>query len=149
MLIAVTVDYLLEMSAGARWLCSRGSAGAILAAVGILCLRSIQRTSSGHLAYKIDESQATGGQITTGWDLLRTLGGYDSPLSALFAKQAIRQSIQLLARIPPAAVLPLVALRRPAFASVGMLLLLALLSLVFPALAWNQFMRFADRKSVV
>ncbi len=143
MLLAMFVDYLSELSAFERWFCSRFSAIGALVAVVSLSYRSVQRTSNGKLAFRIDESQGTGGQITTGWDLLRKVEAYDSPLTARFAQQAIRQSIRCLSRIHAETVLPLSTLKRPACAGAAIISLTAILSLVFPSLAWTQFRRFA------
>ncbi len=143
MLVAMFVDYLSELSAFERWFCSRFSAIGALVAVVTLSYRSIQRTSNGKLAFRIDESQGTGGQITTGWDLLRRVEAYDSPLTTRFAQQAIRQSIRCLSRIHPETVLPLSTIKRPACAGAAVLSLTAVLSLIFPSLAWTQFRRFA------
>ena len=143
MLLAMVVDYLSELSAFERWISSRLSAIGALVAVAALSIRSIQRTSHGQLAFRIDESQATGGQITTGWDLLRRVDAYDSPLTARFAQQAIRLSNRCLSRVKPEAVLPLSILKRPAYAGVAVISLIAIISLAFQTLAWTQFRRFA------
>ncbi len=143
MFLAMAVDYWSEMSVNLRWLVGRGSVFFVLAAIGGCCFQSLRNTTSGQLAMQIDESQATGGQITTGWDLIRTRDRYESPLSASFAMQAIRQSVQCLSIIHPSAVLPLNAIKRPAYASVGVLSILALFTIFSPSLAWNQFKRFA------
>ena len=143
MFLAMAVDYWSEMSVNLRWLVGRGSVFFVLAAIGGCCFQSLRNTTSGQLAMQIDQSQSTGGQITTGWDLLRTLDRYESPLSARFAMQAICQSVLCLSNIRPSAVLPLHAIKRPAYASVGALSVLALFTIFSPSLASNQFKRFA------
>jgi len=142
-LVAMAVDYFSEMQADARWWCSRGSAVASIITVGVYCYRAIRKTTAGHLALRIDQSQKTGGQITTGWDLLSKPTAYDSPLTTRFVRLAIAKSIQSLAGIKPASVLPIDVLKRPAFAGVGILGTMAFIALLFPLLAITQFKRFA------
>jgi len=143
LLVAMTADSFSEMSATSRWLCGRGSLLVAIVAVAVCCIRSIRVTSKARLAYEIDASQATGGQIMTGWDLLRNLDSYDAPLTASFAKHAIRQSIQRLSMISPSAVVPLKAIHWPAYSGLGLIAIVAIISLVSPPLAWVQFKRFA------
>ena len=143
MLLAMIADSFSEMSAISRWVCGRVGLLVAIAVVVACCIRSFRNTSKGRLAYEIDASQRTGGQIMTGWDLLRNLKGYDAPLTAKFANQAIRQSVQRLSTIPPSAVVPLKAIQWPAYFVLGLIALIAIISLVSPPLAWIQFKRFA------
>lgn len=143
MLLAMAADSLSEMSATSRWLCGRGSLSVAFAVVAVCCIRTVRKTSKGRLAQDIDASQGTGGQIMTGWDLLRNLNAYDAPLTAKFAKQAIRQSVQRLSTIPPSAVVPLKSIQWPAYSVLGLIVLIAIIAFVSPPLAWIQFKRFA------
>lgn len=143
LLLAMIADSFSEMSATSRWLCGRGSLLVAIAVVAACCIRSVRNTSKGRLAYEIDASQGTGGQIMTGWDLLSNLNAYDAPLTAKFAKQAIRQSVQRLSTIPPSAVVPLKAIQWPAYSVLGLIAFIALMALVSPPLSWIQFKRFA------
>jgi hypothetical protein len=143
MLLAMTADSFSEMSATTRWLCGRGSLLAAFAVVTACSIRTVRNTSKRRLAHEIDASQGTGGQIMTGWDLLRNLHAFDSPLTAKFAKQAIRQSAQRLSTITPSAVVPLKAIQWPAYSMLGLILFIAIIALVSPPLAWIQFKRFA------
>ncbi len=136
-------DYLSEMPSSARWWSSRGSLAASLAAVGSFCYAVIRRTSTGHLALRIDRCLSTGGQITTGWDLVNRLDEYDSPLTKRFVREAIRNSSQRLTGIKPSTVLPIDSLKRPAFACIGVLAAMALIAILSPLLALTQFKRFA------
>ena len=143
MLVAMVIDTISEMTAEWRWRFGRVSALAAVATVCVLAFRSFRKTSAGQLAHRIDASQDTGGQILTGWDLLCRTNHADSPLTSRFVKKAIGQSNQLLSTIQPASVVPLTALKTPVYAGVGMVVAMAVISLVSPPLAWTQFKRFA------
>ncbi|MCY2983876.1 MAG: hypothetical protein NTY15_09590 [Planctomycetota bacterium] len=143
LLLAMTVDSFSEMSATSRRLCGRGSLLVTIVVGAVCCIRTVRKTSKGRLAYDIDSSQGTGGQIMTGWDLLRNRKAYDAPLTAKFAKQAILQSVQRLSTISPSAVIPLKAIQWPAYSVLGLIAFIALIALVSPPLAWIQFKRFA------
>lgn len=139
----MAADYFSDLPAATRWWCGRASVAITLAAIGMFCLRAIQTTSTGKLASQIDQSQRTGGQITTGWDLLCKPDATYSALTASFAEQAIRKSSQQLAHIKPSAVLPLAAAKRPAVAVLTLLLGMALLYGVFPQWVLTQWKRLA------
>ena len=143
MLLAMAIDSFSEMTSDWRWRLGRLSALTAVATVGLLAFRSYLATSTGQLAHRIDASQATGGQILTGWDLLRRTNRDDSPLTASFAKRAIVQSSQLLSSIHPSSVVPLTTLKSPAYAAVGLLVAMAMIALLSPPLAWTQLKRFA------
>ncbi len=143
LLAAMVGDYVSEMSASARWWSSRGSVVIALIFVGYFCYEAMRKTTAGQLALRIDQSQSTGGQITTGWDLSSKLDTNDSPLTTRFIREAIRNSVQRLASIGPSTVLPIDALKRPAYAGLGILGAIAIISILFPLLSFTQFKRFA------
>jgi len=143
MLVALVIDTFSEMMADWRWRIGRLSALTAVAAVCLFAFRSIRKTSAGQLAHRIDSSQSTGGQILTGWDLLRRKSGSDSPLTSRFIAKAISQSTALLNTIQPAKVVPLKVLKTPATTGASLVVAIALISFLSPQLAWTQFKRFA------
>lgn len=143
MLVAMVIDLFSEMTADWRWRVGRLSAQTAIAVVSLFAFRSVRKTSAGQLAHRIDASQSTGGQILTGWDLLRRTNESDSPLTSRFIAKAISQSAVLLNTIKPAKVVPLKVLKTPATTGASLVVAIALISFLWPQLAWTQFQRFA------
>lgn len=142
LLIAMWFDLVWAMPSSVRWWIGRG--GVVLAAAFALVrmIRLIMETDNDRLARRIDETQSTGGEILTGWQLssrpVRPTGSMSDGLAAMAAERAGR----LIASFSPAAVFPTSMLRNAARGLLGILVVSALLAAVMPAVASTQLRRF-------
>lgn len=141
-LIAMWVDLVWALPPSARWWITRGG---ILLAAGIgsaWLIRLITETDNDRLARRIDETQNTGGEILTGWQLssrpVRPTGTLSDGLAAMAAERAGR----LVASFSPAAVFPAGTLRNAARGLLGVVAASVLLAVVMPAVASTQLRRF-------
>jgi len=141
-LVAMWIDLVWALPAAVRWWITRGGVLLAAAVVVVRVIRLIVETDNDSLARQIDETQKTGGEILTGWQLssrpVRPVGTMSHGLAAMAAERAGT----LVASFLPAAVFPATVLRRAAQSLVAIVVVSALLAIVMPAVAGTQVSRF-------
>jgi hypothetical protein len=144
----VWLDLMLELPAGLRMIVL----GSAIAAAVFVFVRSARRAlrskAPAHLAARLDQASASGGQVLSAIDLAsadpRTFATHAPDLSAGLARLAIERGTKIAAGVPR----PSVAPAAPVVKSMGVLALAGAAAFVFalllPRLAATEWQRFAD-----
>ncbi len=141
---AVWLDLLWELSPAARIGSSFAAVALAAIALVVLLMRSSVDLRDGGLARRFDEAGATGGLITSGWDLERAELRAAPGLTRDLAERAIAQAAHAARQIPGARVVSGRAAVHAAGALATLLAVAALVALLAPNMAGTQWRRFAQ-----
>jgi hypothetical protein len=126
-----------------RWAITRVGLIAGLVAIIAACWWKSRRVTRGHVAFWIDTQAKTGGEMLAGWQLEQRPPTKASSLTQGLAHMASVRAGQRLAGIEPESVLPADALKKAAWMLCSGVGIPALLTIIMPGIAWNQWQRFA------
>jgi hypothetical protein len=144
----VWLDLMLELPAGLRMIVL----GSAISAAIVVFVRSVRKAirskAPAHLAARLDQVSASGGQVLSAVDLVsadvRTFATHAPNLSAGLARLAIERGTKIATGVPRGSVAP----TAPVIKSMGVLALAGAAAFVFvlllPRLAATEWQRFAD-----
>src|SRR4051812_19447573 len=120
-----------------------------MAIFSFLLRRAFFRANPANLADRLDETARTGGEIRSGVELDQSRAqtarySADPALTAGLADMAVVPAAKLATGVRPHAVLPTRVLRRSALTATAAAVVVALLVLLVPRLAYTQWQRFTD-----
>ena len=156
---AIWLDLLWELSLAAR---VTALVAAAVIGGGLFCVLLIllwKNAAVGRLAKRLDEAAETGGEITTGLQLSecgqaeksdaattasRANRTSDSELHQGLATLAVQRAAERAARVDQTIAIPVQPLKTVACVLAGVLLVLGVIGVSMPKLAWTQWWRFAS-----
>jgi len=142
-LAAAWLDLLFELSPGLRTLLVAVLFAAAIVTMLRRLLGAARGATRGGLARRLDEAGGTRGQILSGIELMGA-GYTGSALTAGLAELAIERAAGLALQVTPPRAFPMRPVTRAVVAGLGSSLAVALLVVLFPAVARTQWLRFTD-----
>lgn len=141
-LAAMWGDLIWEMPPIARWIITRIGPCVALTAWGLLVWGRTRDITSQVMASIVDQRASTGGEILSGWHLENSPPPKESSLTFGFAQMAIARAGERLKSLDPRALIPADSTLKAWKVCAGCLLLLGIMTVSLPSIAWNQWQRF-------